>query len=133
MKTTTKAITVILLLVTIFFQNCEKNKQTDKPLYDVLIRHNWKLDKISFYKFNKDSVLDYYFTCDESLYPDFHGFRWWIKGTNEIYFEVDNGDHNIDTGKYVVDFYNDIQLKTYYYSKISDTEPDKEQIFKACN
>ncbi len=137
------SLKILLIYTLLFFTfSCKKNKQTDKPLYNVLTNHTWKVDKGKydvFYKFNIDSIL--YIMADSTdeekiLIKE----KWWTENTEAIYITTfDSADIIIpDTAVYDILLYNDYKIKTlfyrcYYCYKQHDKLDNKEIIFTSCN
>ena len=128
--------TFLIASLIVFSASCKKNKQTDKPLYDVLISHRWKYDNYNIKytcKFRTDSIMEFYDDCkDETPYME---YKWWNKDNSSFFtFMIDNiglADSSL-ISEYEVLLYNDYQIKTLFYESYLYSDP-VEITLKACN
>ncbi len=148
--------TIISLLTAffiIFSASCKKYKQTDKPLYDVLISHTWQPEGDDiYYHFNPDSSFCYNLDINNDTSYNFDNAdvytKWWIEYEDEVpclhiknieayHFEeggiTDTVEINDSIYKYYkIDKYNDYRIVAKSLFKYPDNYdprliPDEEE------
>ncbi len=124
----TKQISIILLvaLLLIFFTTCKKYRQTDKPLYDVLTDHVWKMENDApyCYHFLPDSICYYNSSVNNDTASEFYEMkmRWWVnEGKKSFNIKWYNMDAEDQIYTYRVVGYNDRKILTFWKLVIVDT------------
>ncbi len=118
----------------VLLPSCQKYKQTDKPLYNVITDHVWQVKGDNYYyHFLPDSIWHYNLDIDNdtsSYIPV--GRKWWLDETeNAFYIKITNislegelieDQYNIT--KYIISKYNDYRIYTNYQHVLKSGEEE---------